>query len=66
MLYPFLPFSSQKIHEYLGFEGKIEDYGWEWQVLPPGQRLQKPKPLFTKLDEELVEEETKKLGQIRA
>jgi methionyl-tRNA synthetase len=23
-LYPFLPFSSQKLHEYLGFEGKVE------------------------------------------
>jgi methionyl-tRNA synthetase len=24
MLYPFLPFSSQKLHEYLGFNGKVE------------------------------------------
>jgi len=63
MLYPFLPFSSQKVHELLGFEGKIEDYGWQPQPLPPGQRLLKPEPLFTKLDDELVEEETKKLGQ---
>ena len=63
MLYPFLPFSSQKVHEFLGFEGDIEDYGWQWQELPPGQRLLKPKPLFTKLDEKLAEEETRRLGQ---
>ncbi len=63
MLYPFLPFSSQKLHEFLGFTGKIEDYGWKWQVLPPGQKLLPPQPLFTKLDDSLVEEETKKLGQ---
>ena len=25
MLYPFLPFTSQKVHEYLGFDGKVED-----------------------------------------
>jgi len=64
LLYPFLPFSSQKLHELLGFKGKVEDYGWEWQFLPPGQRLLPPQPLFAKLDDSLVEEETKKLGQI--
>ncbi len=62
MLYPFLPFSSQKVHEYLGFTGSIEKAGWKWQELPPGQRLQKPQPLFTKLDESLIEEETRRLG----
>ncbi len=62
MLYPFLPFSSQKVHEYLGFAGRVEDYGWQWQELPPGQKLSKPEPLFAKLDESLVEEETKRLG----
>ena len=65
MLYPFLPFSSQKVHEYLGFEGKVEDYAQKkpLQSLPePGQRLQKPQPLFAKLDAALVEEETARLG----
>jgi methionyl-tRNA synthetase len=64
MLYPFLPFSSQKVHEYLGFEGKIEDNGWKPQPPEPGQKLLEPKPLFTKLDEKLVEEETARLGQV--
>jgi methionyl-tRNA synthetase len=64
MLYPFLPFSSQKLHGYLGFEGKVEDYGWSWQDLPAGQKLGEPEPLFTKLDDELVEEETARLGQV--
>jgi methionyl-tRNA synthetase len=63
MFFPFLPFSSQKLHEYLGFEGKVEDYGWKPTVPPPGQRLLPPQPLFTKLDEELVETETSRLGQ---
>lgn len=61
-LYPFLPFSSQKVHEYLGFEGKVEDYGWKPQPPPPGQRLQEPKPLFVKLDDSLIEEETRRIG----
>lgn len=63
VLYPFLPFSSQKLHEYLGFTGSIQDYGWNWQELPPGQKLLPPQPLFSKLDDSLVEEETEKLGQ---
>jgi len=50
------------VHEYLGFGGNIEEFGWKWQDLPPGQRLQEPKPLFTKLDDSLIEEETKRLG----
>jgi methionyl-tRNA synthetase len=62
MLYPFLPFSSQKLHEMLGFKGRVEDYGWKWQQLPPGQKLQAPEPLFTKLDDKVVEEETSRLG----
>ena len=62
MLYPFLPFSSQKLHEYLGFEGKIEDSSWEICAPMPGQKLLEPQALFTKLDEEIIEKETQKLG----
>jgi methionyl-tRNA synthetase len=60
--YPFLPFSSQKVHEYLGFAGKVEDYGWQPQPVPPGQKLREPKPLFKKLDESVIEEETGRIG----
>ena len=61
-LYPFLPFSSQRLRQFLGFEGSIEDYGWQLTLPEPGQKLLPPQPLFTKLDEELVEEETARLG----
>ena len=64
MLYPFLPFSSQKLHELLGFKGSIEDKGWQLQPLPSGQRLLPPTPLFSKLDEELVGEEADRLGHV--
>ncbi|MGD0780261.1 MAG: methionine--tRNA ligase [Dehalococcoidales bacterium] len=62
MLVPFLPFSSQKVHEYLGFNGKVETSGWQPQAVPAGQKLKEPKPLFVKLDESIVEEETKRIG----
>lgn len=63
MLYPFLPFSSQKLHEYLGFSGQVADFGWESHLPAPGQKLPLPQPLFTKLEEELAEVESGRLGQ---
>ena len=65
VLYPFLPFSSQKLHQLLGFEGKIEDYGWQPTEPKPGQKLLPPQPLFSKFDEKLVDEETNRLGHIQ-
>ncbi|GAI74331.1 unnamed protein product, partial [marine sediment metagenome] len=46
-LYPFLPFSSQKLHGLLGFEGTIEDDGWKLRLPTGGQKLGEPEPLFT-------------------
>jgi methionyl-tRNA synthetase len=61
-LYPFLPFSSQKLHQLLGFDGSVAEDGWRLRTLSPGQKLLPPEPLFIKLDEELVAEETGRLG----
>jgi len=63
MFYPFLPFSSQKLHEYLGFDGHVQDYGWKPNPPSPGQKLLEPKPLFAKLDEKVIDDETARLGQ---
>ncbi len=62
ILYPFLPSSSQLLHGYLGFSGKIEDQGWQINVPAAGQPLQFPSPLFTKLDEAEAAKEKEKLG----
>ena len=62
VLYPFLPFSSQRLHQLLGFTGSVEDDGWQLHFPPPGQKLLPPQPLFSKLDEGLVEEEASRLG----
>ena len=63
---PFLPFSSQRLHSMLGFQGDVEQGAWRWRGdldgLPPGQQLANPQPLFTKLDEAVVEEESMRLG----
>jgi methionyl-tRNA synthetase len=63
VLYPFLPFSSDKLHRFLGFDGSIEDTGWQVQKVVAGQKLVMPEPLFKKLDDSIVEEETGRLGK---
>jgi methionyl-tRNA synthetase len=49
-LYPFLPFSAQKVHEYLGMAGAIEDSGWEARRPEPGTQLGPAEPLFKKIE----------------
>lgn len=60
---PFLPFSSEKLHTYLGFTGSVSDVGWRLQILPPGQKLRYPKPLFAKLDDSIVVQEESRLNK---
>ncbi|MDD5311974.1 MAG: methionine--tRNA ligase [Dehalococcoidia bacterium] len=62
LFYPFLPFSSQKLHAFLGFEGEIQDAGWKLQLPQAGQKLPLPQPLFSKLEDEIIAEETTRLG----
>ena len=63
-LYPFMPGTSETLHGLLGLEGTVKDGGWSWDrsALVPGSALPRPKPLFTKLDESVVEEERSRLG----
>jgi methionyl-tRNA synthetase len=49
-LYPYVPFSSQVLHGYLGFEGNVQEGGWQAAEVPDGQKLAAPQPLFRKLD----------------
>ena len=65
LFYPFLPFSSQKLHNLLGFEGNVESSGWLIAGVSPGTRLASPQPLFTKLDDGIVAEEDARLEHAR-
>ena len=51
MLAPFLPFSSARLHELLGYQDALEAHGWRVEPLPAGQALPTPTPLFRKLEE---------------
>ncbi|MCX6013953.1 MAG: methionine--tRNA ligase [Chloroflexi bacterium] len=61
MLYPFLPHSSTKLHHLLGFKNSLESAGWTFTPPQAGQQLETPVPLFSKLDDSVVELEMAKL-----
>jgi methionyl-tRNA synthetase len=61
--YPYLPFTSQRLHGYLGYEGPVEAAGWQLLWPQPGQPLAKPDPLYRKLDPSIIEEEEARLGR---
>ena len=63
VLYPFLPFSSGKLHRLLGFEGEVSDGCWTFTVPKAGQRLLPPEHLFAKLDDKIIEKEDALLEQ---
>ena len=64
LLYPFIPFSSERLHTMLGFQGSVKQAGWAWDpaATVPGRRIGRPEPLFAKLDEAMAESETQRLG----
>ena len=61
LTYPFLPFSAQRLHEMLSYEGRIEDTGWRLDQISVGKSFDKPAHLFSKLDESVAEEEQERL-----
>lgn len=90
MLAPWLPESSQQVHEMLGYDGQLfgdlniltlhestRDHlalsydpskaigKWQKSALQPNTPLREPKPLFVKLEPEMVEAERVYLGQPR-
>ena len=66
LLYPFLPFSAQRIHGYLGLDGTVENLSWDFDQLidaiEAGNPLREPSPLYTKLDSQVVDDEVQRLG----
>jgi methionyl-tRNA synthetase len=60
---PFLPFTAARLHRYLGLPGTVEEAGWQALPVVPGTPLPPPEPLFLKLEDKMVAEETARLGQ---
>ena len=56
LLFPFLPFSSEKVCKWLGINNK-----WEKQSVSAGYLLPKVEILFQRIDKKVIEIETEKL-----
>jgi methionyl-tRNA synthetase len=66
VFYPYLPTSAEKIHSML-FSADAEDSnvladGWKRREIVPGAPIEKPTPLFRKLDDSIIEEENARLS----
>jgi len=59
---PYLPFTCQTLHGYLGNEGPLQAAGWKFQPPPAGRPLADAQPLFKKLDPAMVADEEQRLG----
>ncbi len=51
---PFLPFSAQTLHTYLGGTGEVKDLPWAPVTLPAGQTISPAAPLFQKLEDDTL------------
>ncbi len=52
---------QMRVHEALVYEGRVGNGRWQPTSLPPGQKLQRPQPLYPKLDSSLIEAELNRL-----
>lgn len=59
LLYPFLPFSSEKVCNWLRIRNQ-----WEKQWVPAGYLIPEIELLFQRIDKKVIEEETEKLRGI--
>ncbi|HJP28140.1 MAG TPA: methionine--tRNA ligase [Dehalococcoidia bacterium] len=61
VFYPFMPTTADKIHGMLFTESNTLTDGWDRRVIVAGAPIEKPTPLFRKLDDSIIEEENARL-----
>jgi methionyl-tRNA synthetase len=64
---PFIPSTSDQLWQTLGLSGKVSDAKWEESTIPlvPGHKINKPQPLFKKIEStsEMLEETLLKIRE---
>jgi methionyl-tRNA synthetase len=58
---PFMPFTAQKLRDYLNLKPLSWEETGKPDILKPGHEIKKPKHLFTKIEDETVEQQVQKL-----
>ena len=60
---PYLPFSSERLHNMLRYEGQAAEMMWEVPQLIANHQMAPPERLFKKLDASLIDEEQARIEQ---
>lgn len=65
---PIIPEAAQKVWQMLGYTSSLQEQGWEGALTSaiPVDKLDKPSILFTKIEDDQIEEELEKLKQLSA
>jgi methionyl-tRNA synthetase len=69
LLAPYTPFSAEKLWQQLNLENSVHEQSWSSALelrIPSGHKINKPKILFRKVDEEEIEEQKEKLQKTAA
>jgi len=64
LLTPYTPFSTEKLWQQLNLEGSVHEQSWSSASelkIQSGNRINKPKILFRKIDEEEIKKQKEKL-----
>lgn len=62
---PFLPFTAERLRHFLNIEKLDWDLAGKPDVLPVGHEVNKPRHLFQKIDDQVVEQQVEKLKEAR-
>lgn len=69
LLAPYMPFSTEKLWQQLNLGGSVHEQSWSSAselVVPEGHKINKPRILFRKLEEEEIKKQKEKLQEISA
>lgn len=65
LMHPVLPFTSQKVWDLLNLPGNVKEQNWNDAAktnLPEGHSTNKPKIMFSKIEDNIIEKEIDKLN----
>ena len=67
LLEPYIPFSAEKLWQQLNLEGSVHEQNWDSAsklAISDGHRINKPKVLFVKVQDEDIKREREKLQKL--
>ena len=62
---PFLPYTAEKLRKFLNISKLDWDLAGRSNILEPGHEVNKPKHLFQKIEDQVVEQQVEKLKEAR-